>query len=258
MNKVNENANNAGRKETVGIDLGTTNSCIAIVQNGTTKVLENGEGLRTTPSVVAFDKDGKILVGGPAQRKIGISNSKVFSSIKRKMGQKISFKVGDKEWTPEEISAQILMNLVRSAEEKLGKKITSAVITVPADFDDSQRNATINAGKIAGLNVERIINEPTAAALAYGLDKIKKDQKVFVYDLSGGTFDVSVVHISDGVIEVIASSGIGTLGGNDYDLRIFNYVVEDFKKVHSIDPCKDEGVKKRILEACQKAKHELS
>ena len=258
MNKVDDNRTNAVRKETVGIDLGTTNSCIAIIQDGNIKVLENGEGLRTTPSVVAFDKNGKILVGGPAQRKIGISDSKVFSSIKRKMGQKVSFKVGDKEWTPEEISAQILVNLVKSAEEKLGKKINSAVITVPADFDDAQRNATINAGKIAGLNVERIINEPTAAALAYGLDKIKKDQKVFVYDLGGGTFDVSIVHISDGVIEVIASSGIGTLGGNDYDLRIFNHVVEDFKKTHGVDPSKDEGSKKRILEACQKAKHELS
>lgn len=259
MNKVNNDL-------VIGIDLGTTNSCVAVFMGGKVEVLENTEGSRTTPSVVAFDKEGKIIVGGPAKRQIGVTGSTVISSVKRHMGKKTTFKVGNKEWAPEEISAQILIYLARIAEEKLGQKVKRAVITVPADFDDSQRNATINAGKIAGLEVERIINEPTAAALAYGLDKINKDQKVLVYDLGGGTFDASVVHISEGVIEVIDSQGIENLGGDDYDRRIFNYLVEDFKKINGIDLLNDKNISEidrnviaqRLLVASQGAKHELS
>ncbi|WNE41862.1 MAG: Chaperone protein DnaK [Mycoplasmataceae bacterium] len=241
----------------VGIDLGTTNSCIAVMEGSQVKVLENSEGSRTTPSVVAFKGD-QIIIGGPAKRQI-TTNPEVISSIKRDMGKKITVKGGGKDWTPEQISAQILTNLVKSAEDKLGKKIDKAVITVPAYFDDSQRQATKNAGLIAGLNVERIINEPTAAALAYGLDKLHKDQKVLVYDLGGGTFDVSVLQISEGgIFEVLSTDGINTLGGDDYDQRILDLLVDNFKKINGVDLSKDKMAKQRLYDASQKAKHELS
>lgn len=249
--------NNSNNSPIVGIDLGTTNSCIAIMEGSQVKVLENSEGLRTTPSVVAF-KGEDIIVGGSARRQI-TTNPEVVSSIKRKMGEKITVKGGGKEWTPEQISAQILMNLVNTAEKKLGKKITRAVITVPAYFNDSQRQATKNAGTIAGLTVERIINEPTAAALAYGLDKTNKEQKILVYDLGGGTFDVSILQISTGgIFEVLATDGINTLGGDDYDKVIFDILVEGFKKLNGVDLSKDKMAKQRLFDASQKAKHELS
>jgi molecular chaperone DnaK len=249
--------NNSNNSPIVGIDLGTTNSCIAIMEGSQVKVLENSEGLRTTPSVIAF-KGEDIIVGGSAKRQI-TTNPEVVSSIKRKMGEKITVNGGGKEWTPEQISAQILMNLVNTAEKKLGRKITRAVITVPAYFNDSQRQATKNAGIIAGLTVERIINEPTAAALAYGLDKTNKEQKILVYDLGGGTFDVSILQISaGGIFEVLATDGINTLGGDDYDKVIFDILVEEFKKKNGVDLSKDKMAKQRLFDASQKAKHELS
>lgn len=241
----------------VGIDLGTTNSCIAVMEGSQVKVLENSEGSRTTPSVVAF-KGNDIIVGSSAKRQ-SVTNPEVISSVKRHMGKKMTIHGGGKDWTPEEVSAQILINLVKNAEEKLGKKINRAVITVPAYFDDSQRQATKNAGIIAGLNVERIINEPTAAALAYGLDKTNKEQKILVYDLGGGTFDVSVLQISDGgIFEVLSTDGINTLGGDDYDQRIFDLLVENFRNTYKIDLSKDKMAKQRLLDASQKAKHDLS
>ncbi|WNE41344.1 MAG: Chaperone protein DnaK [Mycoplasmataceae bacterium] len=242
----------------VGIDLGTTNSCIAVMEGSQVKVLENSEGARTTPSVVAF-KGNDIIVGSSAKRQ-STTNPEVISSVKRHMGEKITIHGGGKDWTPEEVSAQILINLVKSAEEKLGKKINRAVITVPAYFDDSQRQATKNAGIIAGLNVERIINEPTAAALAYGLDKTNKEQKILVYDLGGGTFDVSILQIHEGgLFEVLSTDGINTLGGDDYDQRIFDLLVDNFKKNNGgVDLSKDKMAKQRLLDASQKAKHELS
>lgn len=241
----------------VGIDLGTTNSCIAVMEGSQVKVLENADGMRTTPSVVAF-KGEEIIVGQQAKRQIS-TNPEVISSIKREIGKKVTVKGGNKEWTPEQVSAEILINLIKSAEEKLGKKITRAVITVPAYFDDSQRQATKNAGIIAGLTVERIINEPTAAALAYGLDKTNKEQKILVYDLGGGTFDVSVLQISEGgIFEVLATDGINTLGGDDYDKVIFDILIESFKKTNGIDLSNNKLARQRIFELSQEAKHKLS
>lgn len=257
---MNMNKDNKGI--IVGIDLGTTNSCIAIMEGRTPRVLENSDGSRTTPSVVCFKKrsDGEweTVVGTAAKRRVVIDPKNTIISIKRKMGEKIKVQAGGKEWTPEEISAIILKYLIKYAEEKLGKKIKRAVITVPAYFNNDQRKATENAGVIAGLKVERIINEPTAAALSYGLDKSEKEQKILVYDLGGGTFDVSILQISGGVFEVLATDGINTLGGDDYNQKIVEYLIEEFKKEHQIDLKKDKMALQRLHEASEKAKHELS
>src|ERR1700748_2956480 len=223
----------------VGIDLGTTNSCLAVMEGKNPRVLENPDGSRTTPSVVSFDaKENRILVGTMAKRQGSINPETIFS-IKRKMGTNSKVQLGGKELTPEQVSAEILRYLITYGEEKLGEKITRVVITVPAYFNDSQRKATENAGKIAGLKVERIINDPTAAALAYGLDRTEQDQKVIIYDLGGGTFDVSILQITKsaegGVFEVLATSGINDLGGDDFGKRIVNYLIEEFKKETNID-----------------------
>ena len=240
----------------IGIDLGTTNSCVSVYEGGEAKVITNPEGLRTTPSVVAFKK-GDIIVGQKAKNQI-VTNKDTISSIKRKMGTSDKVHVNDKDYTPEEISAMILGDLKKTAEEYLGEKVTRAVITVPAYFNDSQRQATKNAGKIAGLEVERIINEPTAAALAYGLDKQDKTQTVLVYDLGGGTFDVSILELGDGVFEVKATSGNNQLGGDDFDERIMDWMVEEFKKETSIDLTKDKMAMQRVKDAAEKAKKDLS
>ena len=240
----------------IGIDLGTTNSCVAIYEGGEAKVITNPEGMRTTPSVVAFKK-GDIIVGQKAKNQM-VTNKDTISSIKRKMGTSDKVHANDKDYTPEEISAMILGDLKKTAEEYLGEKVTKAVITVPAYFNDSQRQATKNAGKIAGLEVERIINEPTAAALAYGLDKQEKTQTVLVYDLGGGTFDVSILELGDGVFEVKSTSGNNKLGGDDFDKRIMDWMVKEFKKESGIDLSNDKMAMQRVKDAAEKAKKDLS
>ena len=240
----------------IGIDLGTTNSCVAIYEGGEAKVITNPEGSRTTPSVVAFKK-GEIIVGQKAKNQM-VTNKDTISSIKRKMGTSDKVHANDKDYTPEEISAMILGDLKKTAEAYLGEKVTRAVITVPAYFNDSQRQATKNAGKIAGLEVERIINEPTAAALAYGLDKQDKTQTVLVYDLGGGTFDVSILELGDGVFEVKSTSGNNKLGGDDFDERIMDWMTEEFKKETGIDLTKDKMAMQRVKDAAEKAKKDLS
>ena len=241
----------------IGIDLGTTNSCVAVMEGGKPVVIANAEGARTTPSVVAFTKTGERLVGEPAKRQAATNADKTISSIKRHMGSDYRVTIDDKKFSPQEISAMILQKLKADAESYLGEKVTEAVITVPAYFNDAQRQATKDAGKIAGLDVKRIINEPTAAALAYGLDN-EKEQKIMVYDLGGGTFDVSIIEIGDGVIEVLATSGDNRLGGDDFDERITRYIIEEFKKEEGIDLSLDNRAKQRLVEAAEKAKKELS
>ena len=241
----------------IGIDLGTTNSCVAVLEGGEPKVIPNAEGNRTTPSVVAFKGDEE-LVGEVAKRQAVTNVKNTISSIKRKMGTSEKVEANDKKWTPEEISAKILAKLKKDAESYLGEKVTKAVITVPAYFNDAERQATKNAGKIAGLEVERIINEPTAAALAYGLDKQDKLQTILVYDLGGGTFDVSILELGDGVFEVKATSGNNRLGGDDFDQRIVDYLVSEFKKENGIDLSKDKMAMQRIKDAAEKAKKDLS
>ncbi len=240
----------------IGIDLGTTNSCVCIYEGGEAKVIANAEGERTTPSVVAFKGD-EIIVGGAAKRQM-VTNPNTIHSIKRKMGTNEKVEVNGKKYTPQEISAMILGNLKETAENYLGEKVTRAVITVPAYFNDAQRQATKDAGKIAGLNVERIINEPTAAALAYGLDKQDKNEKVLVYDLGGGTFDVSILELGDGVFEVLSTSGNNHLGGDDFDQRIIEYLVDEFKKENKVDLTKDKMAMQRLKDAAEKAKKDLS
>jgi len=241
----------------LGIDLGTTNSCMAVLEGGEPTVVENAEGARTTPSIVAFSKTGEILVGEVAKRQAITNPERTISSVKRDMGSDKIIKIDEKEYTPQEISAKILQKLKRDAESKLGEKIDKAVITVPAYFDDSQRHATKDAGKIAGLEVLRIINEPTAAALAYGLDK-ENDQTILVYDLGGGTFDVSVLEIGEGVFEVKATEGNNHLGGDDFDQRITDWMADDFKAKNGIDLREDKMALQRLKEAAEKAKIELS
>ncbi len=241
----------------IGIDLGTTNSCVAVLEGGEPTVIPNAEGGRTTPSVVSFTKTGEMLVGQAAKNQSVSHSDRTVSSIKRKMGEKSKTKIGDKEYSPEQISAFILQKMKASAEAHLGEKVTDAVITVPAYFNDAQRTATKNAGEIAGLNVLRIINEPTAAALAYGLDK-GKEEKVLVFDLGGGTFDVSVLEIGEGVFEVKATDGDTKLGGDDWDKAILNWMVDRFKAEHAIDLSKDNQAMQRLKEAAEKAKIELS
>ena len=241
----------------IGIDLGTTNSCVAVLEGGEPKVIANAEGNRTTPSVVAF-KGEEELVGEVAKRQAVTNVKNTISSIKRKMGTSEKVEAGGKMWTPEEISAKILGKLKKDAESYLGEKVTKAVITVPAYFNDAERQATKNAGKIAGLEVERIINEPTAAALAYGLDKQDKLQTILVYDLGGGTFDVSILELGDGVFEVKSTSGNNRLGGDDFDARVTDYLVSEFKKDHGIDLSKDTMAMQRIKDAAEKAKKDLS
>ena len=241
----------------IGIDLGTTNSCVAVLEGGEPKVIPNAEGNRTTPSVVAFKGDEE-LVGEVAKRQAVTNVKNTISSIKRKMGTNEKVEANGKKWTPEEISAKILGKLKKDAESYLGEKVTKAVITVPAYFNDAQRQATKNAGKIAGLEVERIINEPTAAALAYGLDKQDKLQTILVYDLGGGTFDVSILELGDGVFEVKATSGNNHLGGDDFDERIVDYLVDEFRKENGIDLSKDKMALQRIKDAAEKAKKDLS
>lgn len=243
-------------KKIIGIDLGTTNSCVSIMENGEVKVIANPEGARTTPSVVAF-KNGEIIVGEAAKRQ-AVTNKDTVSSIKRHMGTNYKVNVNGKSYTPEEISAMILQNLKATAEAYLGETVTSAVITVPAYFNDAQRQATKDAGKIAGLEVERIINEPTAAALAFGLDKLEKEQKVLVYDLGGGTFDVSILDLADGTFEVLATAGDNMLGGDDFDKAIMDYMVSEFKKEQGIDLSHDNMAMQRVKEAAEKAKKDLS
>ena len=240
----------------IGIDLGTTNSCAAVLEAGSAKVIPNPEGSRTTPSVVAFKKGEKIV--GEAAKRQAITNPNTVSSIKRKIGTDEKVKIEGKEYTPEEVSAMILGDLKKTAEAYLGEKVTKAVITVPAYFNDAQRQATKNAGKIAGLEVERIINEPTAAALAYGLDKQEESQTVLVYDLGGGTFDVSILELGDGVFEVKSTSGNNKLGGDDFDDRIIEYLIKDIKKEHGVDLSDDKMAMQRIKDAAEKAKKDLS
>ncbi len=242
----------------IGIDLGTTNSCVAVMEGGESVVIPNPEGNRTTPSVVAFSKNGERLVGQIAKRQAVTNPDKTVISIKRKMGSSEKVNIDGDEFTPQEISAMILQKLKADAEAYLGQTVTQAVITVPAYFSDSQRQATKDAGKIAGLEVLRIINEPTAAALAYGVDKEDKDQKIMVYDLGGGTFDVSILDIGDGVFEVLATSGNNKLGGDDFDEAIIKYLVSEFKKESGIDLSQDKSAMQRLKEAAEKAKIELS
>ena len=242
----------------IGIDLGTTNSCVAVMEGGEPVVITNAEGNRTTPSVVAFSKNGERLVGQIAKRQAVTNPDNTIMSIKRDMGSDKKVKIEGDEFTPQEISAMILQKLKSDAENYLGQKVTEAVITVPAYFSDSQRQATKDAGKIAGLEVKRIINEPTAAALAYGMDKEDTDKKIMVYDLGGGTFDVSILDIGDGVVEVLATSGNNRLGGDDFDERIINYLVDEFKKDQGIDLRQDKMAMQRLKEAAEKAKIELS
>ncbi len=242
----------------IGIDLGTTNSCVAVMEGGEPVVIANAEGSRTTPSVVAFQKDGSRVVGQVAKRQAVANPDKTVISIKRKMGSDYKVKIDEKSYSPQEISAMILAKLKADAEAYLGGKVTDAVITCPAYFTDAQRQATKDAGKIAGLNVLRIINEPTAAALSYGLDKEKENSKVMIYDLGGGTFDVSILEISDGVFEVLATNGNNMLGGDDFDKRLMDYMVAEFKKSHGVDLSKDKMAMQRLKEAAEKAKIELS
>ena len=240
----------------IGIDLGTTNSCVAVYDGGEAKVITNPEGMRTTPSVVAF-KNGDIIVGQKAKNQM-VTNKDTISSIKRKMGTSEKVSANGKEYSPEEVSAMILGDLKKTAETYLGETVNKAVITVPAYFNDAQRQATKNAGKIAGLEVERIINEPTAAALAYGLDKQDKNQTVLVYDLGGGTFDVSILELGDGVFEVKSTSGNNHLGGDDFDERVMDYIVSEFKKESGVDLTKDKMAMQRVKDAAEKAKKDLS
>ena len=241
----------------IGIDLGTTNSCVAVMEGGKPVVIANAEGLRTTPSVVAFSKTGERLVGDPAKRQAVTNADKTISSIKRHMGTDYKVEIDGKKYTPQEISAMILQKLKSDAENYLGEKVTEAVITVPAYFNDAQRQATKDAGKIAGLDVKRIINEPTAAALAYGLDN-ENEQKVMVYDLGGGTFDVSIIEIGDGVIEVLSTNGDTRLGGDDFDQKIMDWMIDEFKKAEGVDLSTDKMALQRLKEAAEKAKKELS
>ena len=243
--------------KTIGIDLGTTNSCVAVMEGGEPVVIPNPEGARTTPSVVAFSKTGERMVGQVAKRQAVTNADRTISSIKREMGTNYKVTIDNKSYTPQEISAMILQKLKADAEAYLGEPVTEAVITVPAYFTDAQRQATKDAGKIAGLDVKRIINEPTAAALAYGVDK-ETDQKIMVYDLGGGTFDVSIIEMGDGVQEVLATAGNNRLGGDDFDQRLINYFVEEFKKENGIDLSSDKMAMQRLKEAAEKAKIELS
>ena len=241
----------------IGIDLGTTNSCVAVMEGGKPVVIPNQEGSRTTPSIVAFTKTGERLVGEPAKRQAVTNADRTIASIKRHIGSDYKVSIDGKSYTPQEISAMILQKLKADAEAYLGEKVTEAVITVPAYFNDAQRQATKDAGKIAGLDVKRIINEPTAAALAYGLDN-EKEQKIMVYDLGGGTFDVSLIEIGDGVIEVLSTNGDTRLGGDDFDNRISSWLVEEFKKAEGVDLSGDKMAMQRLKEAAEKAKKELS
>ena len=241
----------------IGIDLGTTNSCVAVMEGGKPTVIANAEGARTTPSIVAFTKNGERLVGEPAKRQAVTNADRTISSIKRDMGTDRGRTIDDKKYSPQMISAMILQKLKADAEQYLGEKVTEAVITVPAYFNDAQRQATKDAGKIAGLDVKRIINEPTAAALAYGLDN-EKEQKIMVYDLGGGTFDVSIIEIGDGVIEVLSTNGDTHLGGDDFDQRVMNWMVETFKEKEGVDLSGDKMAMQRLKEAAEKAKKELS
>ena len=241
----------------IGIDLGTTNSCVAVMEGGKPTVIANTEGVRTTPSVVAFTKTGERLVGDPAKRQAVTNAEKTISSIKRHMGTDYRVTIDDKKYSPQEISAMVLQKLKADAEGYLGEKVTEAVITVPAYFNDAERQATKDAGKIAGLEVKRIINEPTAAALAYGLDN-EHEQKIMVYDLGGGTFDVSIIEIGDGVIEVLSTNGDTCLGGDDFDQKLTNYMLEEFKKQEGVDLSNDKVALQRFKEAAEKAKKELS
>ena len=241
----------------IGIDLGTTNSCVAVMEGGKPTIITNTEGLRTTPSVVAFTKTGERLVGEPAKRQAVTNSEKTISSIKRDMGTDRGRTIDDKKYSPQQISAMVLQKLKADAENYLGEKVEEAVITVPAYFNDAQRQATKDAGKIAGLDVKRIINEPTAAALAYGLDN-EKEQKIMVYDLGGGTFDVSIIEIGDGVIEVLATSGDNRLGGDDFDEKVTNFMLAEFKKTEGVDLSNDKMALQRLREAAEKAKKELS
>ena len=241
----------------IGIDLGTTNSCVAVMEGGKPTVIANTEGVRTTPSIVAFTKTGERLVGEPAKRQAVTNADRTISSIKRHMGTDYKVDIDGKKYTPQEISAMILQKLKADAESYLGEKVTEAVITVPAYFNDAQRQATKDAGKIAGLDVKRIINEPTAAALAYGLDN-EKAQKIMVYDLGGGTFDVSIIEIGDGVIEVLATNGDTHLGGDDFDNRVTQWMIDEFKKTEGVDLSGDKMALQRLKEAAEKAKKELS
>ena len=241
----------------IGIDLGTTNSCVAVMEGGKPVVITNAEGMRTTPSVVAFTKTGERVVGEPAKRQAVTNADKTISSIKREMGTDYKVTIDDKKYSPQEISAMILQKLKSDAENYLGEKVTEAVITVPAYFNDAQRQATKDAGKIAGLDVKRIINEPTAAALSYGLDN-ENEQRIMVYDLGGGTFDVSIIEIGDGVIEVLSTAGDNRLGGDDFDNVITQYMLEDFKTKEGVDLSTDKMAMQRFKEAAEKAKKELS
>ena len=241
----------------IGIDLGTTNSCVAVMEGGKPVVIANTEGARTTPSVVAFTKTGERLVGEPAKRQAVTNADHTISSIKRHMGSDYRVTIDDKKYSPQEISAMILQKLKADAESYLGEKVSEAVITVPAYFNDAQRQATKDAGKIAGLDVKRIINEPTAAALAYGLDN-ENEQKIMVYDLGGGTFDVSIIEIGDGVIEVLATNGDTRLGGDDFDNKITQYMLSEFKRTEGVDLSGDKMAMQRLREAAEKAKKELS
>ena len=240
----------------IGIDLGTTNSCVSVMENGEAKVIANPEGLRTTASVVSF-KNGEIIVGEAAKRQ-AVTNKDTIMSIKRHMGTSYKADVNGKSYTPQEISAMILQNLKATAESYLGETVTKAVITVPAYFNDAERQATKDAGKIAGLEVERIINEPTAAALAFGVDKTDQDQKVLVYDLGGGTFDVSILDLSDGMFEVLSTAGDNRLGGDDFDQKVMDYIVSEFKKEQGVDLTNDKMAMQRVKEAAEKAKKDLS
>ena len=242
----------------IGIDLGTTNSCVAVMEGGEAVVITNPEGFRTTPSVVAFNKDGERLVGVSAKNQAVINPTRTISSIKREMGTNYKVGIDGKNYTPQEISAMVLTKLKNDAESYLGQKVTQAVITVPAYFSDSQRQATKEAGEIAGLKVARIINEPTAAALAYGLDKSSKDMKIAVFDLGGGTFDVSIIEIGEGVIEVLATNGDNRLGGDDFDQKVTDYMLAEFKKNEGIDLSNDKMALQRLKEAAEKAKKALS
>ncbi|MBQ1281811.1 MAG: molecular chaperone DnaK, partial [Oscillospiraceae bacterium] len=241
----------------IGIDLGTTNSCVAVMEGGEPTIIPNAEGGRTTPSVVAFSKVGERMVGQIAKRQAVTNHERTISSIKREMGTNFRVKIDGKQYTPQEISAMILQKLKADAESYLGETVTDAVITVPAYFTDAQRQATKDAGKIAGLNVQRIINEPTAAALAYGIDK-EQSQKIMVYDLGGGTFDVSILDISSGIIEVMATTGNNHLGGDDFDAAVTEYLADRFKRENRVDLRKDPVAMERVREAAEKAKIELS
>ena len=241
----------------IGIDLGTTNSCVAVMEGGKPTVITNAEGMRTTPSVVAFTKTGERVIGEPAKRQAVTNAEKTIASIKRHMGTDYKVQIDDKAYSPQEISAMILQKLKSDAENYLGEKVTEAVITVPAYFNDAQRQATKDAGKIAGLDVKRIINEPTAAALSYGLDN-EEEQKIMVYDLGGGTFDVSIIEIGDGVIEVLSTAGNNRLGGDDFDKKVTDYMLSEFKRTEGVDLSNDKMALQRLKEAAEKAKKELS